>query len=425
VLNMSASSSRVSDGWNDWHRGSHSLPPRAHRAKVRMDRIGQKGVLVVLPDLDKLSASEGASYDIGGAARVRGHPLRYTTTLLGHTRALEVCDVDGAMHGNAKLASEQDAAAAAILLHTTIRIGAPPSQTNVSNASGLSVSLVDEARHELLYACAQGLSVSLSATAESLLISGKISRLQVDNQSSNGPRIALVSPWPPDDRSSFLDADLELSRSVTSISYWRHVLVSTGSLRLQLHETVLWGLLQFEHACCSPAAAAVVDADHTTAVDGGERGACEKGAAALLRGARHVEGSCDPATGLAPEEAMMLSELAFLDEVFFLDSGMHFEEISLPEVCMEVTLQGLQAVKWRPQHVGHDDRTIRVFADAYSQMRVLAASSLGLPDVEAHRMTLPELSYTDWSTTAGSTLSALIWGHYRKTVMMQGLKVGT
>ena len=66
------------------------MPSKAHRATVRMDRIGQKGILVVLPDLDEPSASEGAPYDIGGAARVRGHHLRYTTTLLGPQSASRV-----------------------------------------------------------------------------------------------------------------------------------------------------------------------------------------------------------------------------------------------------------------------------------------------------------------------------------------------
>lgn len=387
---------------------------------MRMDRIGQKGVLAAVPHArDKVKASEGeVPFDIGGTVKRRCHHLKYTTTLLGHTRVLEVGDFHGAVTGTTRLASEPDTAGSAVLLHALVRIGAPPSHSRGSSHQGLGVSLLDESRHELLYACAQRLAVSFSATAESLLINGKVSRLQVDNQTSNGPRIALVSPWQSDEAGNFLDADLELARSVTSVSYWRHVRLSTGCARLQLHESVLWGLLQFEQACYSPSSTRSIDADKVDAAEAGK-----KGKTGLAKGVRHAEASCDPETGRSPEVSNILSDLAFLDDAFLLDSGMHFEEITLPKVSMEVTLQGLQAVRWRPHQMDHDDQHIRVFGDTYAQLSVLAASSLGLPDVEGHRMTLPELRCTDWSTAAGSSLTALIWSHYRKTVMMQGLKV--
>ena len=87
----------------------------------------------------------------------------------------------------------------------------------------------DEARRELVYAHAQGLAVSLSATAESLLIKGNAGRLQVDNQIANGPRIALASPWQSEAGVSFLDADLELARSVTSVMF-QHSTTSTSNV---------------------------------------------------------------------------------------------------------------------------------------------------------------------------------------------------
>jgi len=397
-----------------------------------MNRIGQKGTVFVVPQVREGVTDDGgdAPYAIAGMVKTAWGSLRYTTTLVGHTRVLEVrSGGSDALRGSTTRLRDNgadqkaEAAAPEVFLHTLIRLG--PASHERSGQAGLGLSVVDEQRRELLYAHAQGLVVSLSATAESLFIKGNAARVQVDNQSADGPRIALVSPWQSEAGVSFLDADLELARSVTSISYWRRVRLSVGNVRLQLHETVLWALLQFERACYSQQkeAAGAAAIAGSVEVDSAAGSGVEKEGLALPRGTRHVEGSCDPGTGLTPEEAGVIPGLAFLDEVFYLDSGIHFEDFMLPKVSMEVTLQGLQAVKWRPQPVDADEGGVRIVGEAYGHLRVLAASSLGLPDVEGHKMTLPELRYTDKSTSEGGTLVALIWGHYRRTVMMQGLKV--
>lgn len=431
VVEMAASASQ-----GDWaHRAGpcHAIPPKKFHAHVKMDRIGQKGMVFVVPPVRAEPSDDevDAPYAIAGTRNKAWDRLRYTTTLVGHTRVLEVRG-GGSDALNSSTCSRRDngvdhkteAAGPEVLLHTLIRIGPPASQGHRSGQAGLGLSVVDEARRELVYAHAQGLAVSLSATAESLLIKGNAARLQVDNQSANGPRIALASPWQSEAGVSFLDADLELARSVTSVRYWRRVRLSVGDVRLQLHETVLWGLLQFERACYSQKEAADAAAAAGSAeVDSAAWRGVAKERVALPRGSRHIEGSCDPATGLTPEEAGVIPGLAFLDEMFYLDRGMHFEEIQLPKVAMEVTLQGLQAVKWRPQPVDADCGGVRIVGEAYGHLRVLAASSLGLPDVEGHKMTLPELRYSDKTTHQGGTLVALIWGHYRRTVLMQGLKV--
>ena len=137
---MAASSSR--EDWEEW-KGGRSLPPKAHLANVRMDRIGQKGVLAAVPHArDKLKASEGeVPFDIGGTVKRRYHHLKYTTRLLGHTRVLEVGDFHGAVTGTTRLASEPDTAGSAVLLHVLVRIGAQPSHSRGSSHQGLGVSL--------------------------------------------------------------------------------------------------------------------------------------------------------------------------------------------------------------------------------------------------------------------------------------------
>ena len=59
-----------------------------------------------------------------------------------------------------------------------------------------------------------------------------------------------MGPWSSAD-DLFLDATLELSRIVTSVTYWKRVCINIKPVRLQLHEEILWALLNFENSCYS------------------------------------------------------------------------------------------------------------------------------------------------------------------------------
>lgn len=392
--------------WNSRDGGGGSVPPQVYRAHVQMERIGLKGSVYVLPSL-ALQSKSGLSYSVGGAVKMHMQQVHYTTTLSGHTRVLQVlpsCSKGGrALRSSAKKAMTSPElltpardSRSDVLLRTNFSLG------------GLGVSMVDGSRTELLYTTLSKVRVSVSTTAESLQIKMKVNKFQMDNQTTHGNRIAVTSPFETYTDDAFLDADLELSRLVTSVRYWRHVRVSIEPLRLQLHEELLWALLQFEHACYSPAAALPM----TDRVQGG------------IRGVRHEAGTCNVLTGLSlEEEAGMLIELGTVQCGRLFGSGMHFEEIRLPKVAVQVTLLGLQAVQWRSQQHEQPDGNFRPIADLYAQVRPMASLTLGVPDVEAHHMLLPEVLYFDWSAAHGGTLATVLWGHYKRTVVMQGLKV--
>ena len=278
---------------------------------------------------------------------------------------------------------------------------------------GLGVSVVDTAREELVFATFGAVSVSLSTSADALRVRASVSTLQIDNASMHGPRTVLVSPSDPGGGRQFLDANLLLSRAVKSVRYWRGVSLSINPVTLQLHEEVLWTLLQFEHACYTP----------PTNSSAEPSAPAYSPAAHVSRGTRHVAGAGDAVTGLATERAAALRELAFLADSTGLDSGMHFEDMRLAPVAVKVTLLGLNAIQWRSLEYEADDGNVRILAELYSQLRPMVEGTLGVPDVEGHNMELPALLCTNRSVVHGGSLVTLLWGHYRRSVMVGGLKL--
>jgi hypothetical protein len=84
------------EDWTNRECGAASLPGDNHRRQVDMDRLGELKYVVVLPDWKKAQANlnKGSAYATGG---MRKHADSYqrlslSTTLLGHTRVLEVYD---------------------------------------------------------------------------------------------------------------------------------------------------------------------------------------------------------------------------------------------------------------------------------------------------------------------------------------------
>lgn len=280
---------------------------------------------------------------------------------------------------------------------------------------GLGVSVVDTAREELVFATVGAASVSLSTSAEALRVRASVSSLQIDNASMHGPRTALVSPSDPGGGRQFLNADLELSRAVASVRYWRAVSLSIDPVTLQLHEEVLWTLLQFEHASYTPPT--------TTCTTTSAEPSAHSSTAQVSRGTRFVAGAGDPVTGLAMERAVVLRELAFLEDSTGLDSGMHFESMRLAPVAVKVTLLGLNGIQWRSLEYEADDGNVRILAELYSQLRPMVEGTLGVPDVEGHKMELPALLCTNRSVAHGGSLVTLLWGHYRRSIMVGGLKL--
>jgi hypothetical protein len=279
---------------------------------------------------------------------------------------------------------------------------------------GLGVSVVDHSRQELLYATFASVSVTLSTSADVLRVRALVSECQIDNASMHGPRTVFVSPYQRGGAQHFLDADLELLRAVKSVRYWRTVSLSIQPVCLQLHEEVLWRLLQFENACYThPATASVKPSARSSSPV----------ALNVARGTRHVPGACDTVTGLAMGRALVLRELAFMEDSEGLDSGIHLEAMNLAKVAVKVTLLGLNAIRWRSHEYEVNDGNVRILAELYAQLRPMVEGTLGVPDVEGHNVVLPELEVKNRSVAHGGSIVTILWVHYRRSVMLQGLKV--
>jgi hypothetical protein len=84
------------EDWTNRECGAASLPGDNHRRQVDMDRLGELKHVVVLPDWKKAQANlnKGSAYATGGMRKqADGYKrLSLSTTLLGHTRVLEVYD---------------------------------------------------------------------------------------------------------------------------------------------------------------------------------------------------------------------------------------------------------------------------------------------------------------------------------------------
>ena len=87
----------------------------------------------------------------------------------------------------------------------------------------------------------------------------RISKAQIDNQTSLGPPTAFLSPVPAVGSSKtgalpagafFLSLEAELSNKVKGLAYWKRVSVEVGNLMLQLQEDWLYLLLHFEKGEC-------------------------------------------------------------------------------------------------------------------------------------------------------------------------------
>ena len=316
-----------------------------------------------------------------------------------------------------------------VLVHVMVNIGR--SQQD-SVYRGLGLSLVDETRCELLHAVWSDVSLSLCQTAPSLYVRAKINSCQMDNQCPHGPRVAVMSPFKvgdeEDPNACFLQARLELSRTVTSTSYWRDVQVFIDPVRVQLDEQTLWNLLQFEDACSAPPCSSqqagagsqpLVRSDSWSSLASAT--GCAGSGEQIARGTRHEPGSVDPLTGLAPRDAQMWRTLEdIVENLEAQHLPVHFERMKLSSVTVQTTLLGLRAVRWRPRQ--DEASAQRLFGDLYSQLRPLAETT-GLPDVERHKMVLPAMSIADESIGRESSLASVLWSHYRNQVMFQGLKV--
>ena len=123
---------------------------------------------------------------------------------------------------------------------------------------GVSLSLVTNRRVELLYALVSGIEAEVHSTPMHLRTTLRISKAQIDNQTSLGPPAAFVSPVPAVGSSqtgalpagAFLLLEAELSNKVKGLAYWKRVSVEVGNLMLQLQEDWLYLLLDFEKGEC-------------------------------------------------------------------------------------------------------------------------------------------------------------------------------
>ena len=123
-----------------------------------------------MPSLSrKLTAREGSAYSATGAVRSHAKTFLCTTTLLGHTRVLEVeAEVlKGAQRSQGAEGVEKDE----VLLNANLKVG------------GLGLSIIDESRAELLYSHLSQLSVTLTATADVHKLQVKVEKCQVDYRS--------------------------------------------------------------------------------------------------------------------------------------------------------------------------------------------------------------------------------------------------
>ena len=259
---------------------------------------------------------------------------------------------------------------------------------------GLGLSLVCDARAELLYARCSAPSLNIRNYRQHLQMSLQISALQVDNMTPHGPPTAFVSPavltGGGDAGSSaslpgatFLAVEAELSHQVLGLAYWKRVEVVLGPIRVQVQEEWLYALLLFEKE--------TLFVDPASAVASGfspdELGSV--GDSGDGRG-----GTWDVQSGESTQDEHALRTLEFLSNNS--DPGAFLELIRIDKVTCEASVYGLGIIARRPEGAprGAGAEGGAVLGPIYSWLGTLGRAA-PLPDVQGQTLVVEPLSVSE------------------------------
>jgi len=123
------------------------------------------------------------------------------------------------------------------------------------HVAGVSLSLVDKERREVLHAQISDIKAEAHKALLHLRTQVRIAKAQIDNPTTLGPPIAFLSPAVRPDGSvsnqgpgeQFLTFEAELSQvQVRGLAYWKSLSIEAAHVMLQLQEDWLLVLLHFE-----------------------------------------------------------------------------------------------------------------------------------------------------------------------------------